>query len=133
MDALLAEMRDTVQAALSVGGSVAELAQRVDTAVDALEQAKVSLLAMSQDDPNYAGSVSFNYMMLMGTVCGSWQMLHAATVVARKSDAERVPFHADKAQTAEFYIRNVLPRYLSYAAIIEAGSESTMAMAAGQF
>ena len=133
MDALLKDMRQTIDAANKAGAELSALAKNVAAAVDALEQAKVDLLAVSQDDDCYAGSVSYNYLMMTGYVCGAWQMLHAATIAAQRSADSNNPFYDQKAHTSAFYINNILPRYLSYAAIIKAGSSTTMAMEAGDF
>ncbi len=133
MDELIAEMREVVSAAQKGSEQLQANAAKVATAIDALENAKVDLLAKSQEDPAYAGSVSYHYMMFMGYVCGAWQMLHGATVAEQRQAESAKPFYAQKIATADFYINGVLPRYLAFAEMQKAGSASTMALAASDF
>lgn len=133
MDALLTDMRSAVANARKGSDHLQANAAKVAKAIDALEQAKVDLLAKSQEYENYAGSVSYNYMMLMGYVCGAWQMLHGATVAEQRKADSTHPFYAQKLATANFYINNVLPRYLAFAEMQHAGSASTMALEASAF
>lgn len=132
-DELLADMRSVVERAGKGSQQLQANARRVAKAIDALEQAKDELLVKSQDDAAYVGSVSYNYLMLTGYVCGAWQMLHGATVAEQRQAESKRPFYAQKMATADFYINNVLPRYLAFAEMQKAGSASTMALAASEF
>lgn len=68
--------------------------------------------------------------MLMGYVCGAWQMLMAAQIAEVKltlGDCD-TDFYSAKLATARFYLDQILPRYLAHAAMIKAGSQTIMAM-----
>ena len=126
VDSLISDMRELVTQANAQDEKIKSLAIEFSVSLDALEQVKELLLEQSQDDIFFSGSVSFNYLMMMGTICCGWQMLTAA-IAARKMSSDD-PFYANKIITAEFYMRHILPRYLSYAAVIKAGSGAIMAM-----
>jgi hypothetical protein len=69
----------------------------------------------------------------MGYGCGAWQMLHGATVAEQRKAESNNPFYVQKMATSDFYINNVLPRYLAFAEMQKAGSGSTMALEASAF
>ena len=130
MDRLLDEMYDSVTEVRQQDSSLRPAADLVGGAIGALVGAKALLLTMSKDDVYLPGAISFNYLMLMGTVCGAWQMLQAAQIAETRL-AEGVGdanFYTAKLVTAHFYIDQILPRHLGYVAMIEAGSHSTMAL-----
>ena len=74
-------------------------------------------------------------MMLMGTVCGGWQMASAVVVAAQKIEAgvDDIDFYKTKIVTAIFYAEHFLPRSGAYLNAITAGSESIMALDIEQF
>ncbi|MEH6626412.1 MAG: acyl-CoA dehydrogenase family protein [Motiliproteus sp.] len=128
MDALLAEMLDSVENAQQGSDRLQVISGSLLSAIEVLGQTQRYLLKASDADINLAGSLAFNYMMLAGTVCGGWQMLKAAQVAERLLSSEDTDpnFCNAKLISAEFYMDQVLPRYLSYAAAAISGSESTM-------
>ncbi|MEO0369291.1 MAG: acyl-CoA dehydrogenase, partial [Pseudomonadota bacterium] len=133
IDSLIAEIRAVIADANSKTPELTTMSAQLERSVDALEQAKVMLLAESQKDENFAGSVSYNLLMLMGYVCGGWQMLIGAVAATAEKESKSHPFYAQKLATSQFYMSNVLPRYSSFAEMIQAGSATTMAMAADAF
>ncbi|MEM7361217.1 MAG: acyl-CoA dehydrogenase [Pseudomonadota bacterium] len=136
MDSLIAEMRETINTARENDNErVQNMVDLFAPSVDALLKVKDDLIAGAETDVYLPGSISFNYLMMMGIICGGWQMLRAANVAQRKQSdpATAAPFYANKLDTAHFYMANILPRYLSYAAIIGAGSATTMALAEDAF
>jgi len=74
-------------------------------------------------------------MMLMGTICGGWQMARAVLVAKDKiSKGDDDPdFYKSKIISARFYADHYLPRASAYLGSIIAGSESTMALDEAQF
>ena len=131
VDSLIGEMRELIQRANTGEEQVVELATYFSESVDALERVKQLLLDQSQDDIFFSSSVSFNYLMMMGVVCGGWQMLTAA--VAVDSAPSMTPFLKNKLAIAKFYMQHILPRYLTHEAVINTGSDSLMALADGDF
>ncbi|MCK2096838.1 acyl-CoA dehydrogenase [Thauera aromatica] len=74
---LLAELRTTLEA-LRADGSLGEIADGFADTIDALEGAADWILANGRDQPAdvLAGAVPF--LMLLGTVCGGWQLARVA-------------------------------------------------------
>lgn len=130
MDSLLKEMRVLVTSIEQSSSILKDESAAFSLAVEALAGAKALLLENAQDDINWSGSVSFNYLMLMGTVCGAWQMLTAAQIAEIKLTSQDcdTSFYTAKLTTTRFYIDQILPRYLSHAAMIKAGSKAIMAL-----
>jgi hypothetical protein len=76
----------------------------------------------------FAGAISFDLLMLSGYVCGAWQMMRSASLVAKE---ENEAFKANKLATVAYYLDHMLPRFESHRRSILAGSESVMAIGAG--
>ncbi len=81
----------------------------------------------------HAGSVPF--LMLMGTVCGGWQMARAALVAhkrlaAREGDAA---FYQAKIATARFYADHVLTQAAGLRNTVVRGAAGVMALSEEQF
>ena len=105
----------------------------LDDAAGKLEQATEWLLDNYRDDPNAPGSVAINFLMLMGYVCGGWQMARAAMIAAQKSASSDDDFYRSKITTARFYAEHYLPRSAGHYSAIRAGSGSIMALGEEQF
>jgi 3-(methylsulfanyl)propanoyl-CoA dehydrogenase len=136
MQVLLQEMR---QVADDVAGlendNLGSFHKHYSTGLDALEKATAWLLENYQSDANAPGSVAVNFMMLMGTVCGGWQMARAALIARDKinAGADDLEFYQAKIITARFYAEHFLPRAGAYLGSVIAGSESIMALDDEQF
>lgn len=130
MDSLLDDMRGLVADIEQESSILKEEAKAFSCGVKALAYAKVLLMKKEKGDINWSGSVSFNYLMLMGAVCGAWQMLMAAQVAEARltSGDSDTSFYSAKLATARFYLDQILPRYLSHSAIIKSGSKTIMSM-----
>lgn len=127
---LLAEMRETVAS----GGEFSELAAELGDAIIVIEQARDDLLAGAGQDPQLAGAVAHNFMMLLGTVAGGWEMLRQAEAAkAMQAEGEDDAFYEAKQVTARFYFEQILPRYLGYARMVKAGSATIVEMSDDQF
>ncbi|MCD8512262.1 MAG: acyl-CoA dehydrogenase C-terminal domain-containing protein [Nitrincola sp.] len=127
---LLAEMRETVAA----GGEFAELAAELGEAILVVEQARDDLLAGAGEDAQLAGAVAHNFMMLLGTVAGGWEMLRQAEAAkALQAQGEDDAFLEAKQVTTRFYFEQILPRYLGYARMVKAGSATITEMSDDQF
>ena len=98
-----------------------------------LAQATEWLLQNYRDDPDAPGSIALNFLMLMGYVCGGWQMARATLIATEKSASSSDDFYRSKIVTARFYAEHYLPRTSGYFSTIRAGSESIMALDAEQF
>jgi len=134
--ALIAEMRELVDAIAKHDDVNLNIIHfHLTEGVEVLYKATTWVLASYKADTDVPGSVAFNFLMLMGTVCGGWQMAKAALIAkdkikANDSDTE---FYKTKQITARFYSEHILTRASAYLKSILAGSESIMALDNDQF
>ncbi|EXJ09907.1 hypothetical protein D791_03235 [Nitrincola nitratireducens] len=127
---LLEEMRATVAA----GGAFSALAAQLEAAVVAVEQARDVLLSGSAEDPQLPGAIAYNFMMLLGTVAGAWELLRQAESAAElQSQGEDDPYLAAKQVTTRFYFAQILPRYMGYLEMIKSGSATITEMSDAQY
>jgi hypothetical protein len=94
-------------------------------AIDGLESSYQGLLENAQGDVMFAGAISFDLLMLSGYVCGAWQMIRSAALVAME---ENDNFKANKLVTVAYYLDHILPRFEAHRRSIVAGSSSVMAI-----
>jgi hypothetical protein len=110
----------------------ADLAERFDAAVDRLGQAAFHLgqTAMS---PKFKAAFSHSvpFLDVMGDVIMAWMLLWRATVAAENLAAAKKKdrlFYQGQIQTAEFFIRTVLPVTRGKMDAIEDCSDAAVAM-----
>ena len=122
---LVQQMRDD----LSLHGHAVSEQHRsnMSEAIDGLESSYKQLLQQAQDDVMFAGAISFDLLMLSGYVCGAWQMIRSADLVAME---ESESFKANKLVTVAYYLDHILPRFEAHRRSIIAGSSSVMAIGA---
>lgn len=135
MSELVAEIHHSVGQLAGVAGIDQSDVTLLLQGIAALEQATATLLQQGEADPNLAGAMAFNYLMLAAAVVTSWQMLRAWALVldGERSGHLSEQFRRSKQQTCGFYLAHVLPRYLAYAQIIASGSQAVMALAETDF
>ena len=104
-------------------------------ALEAGKTAREWLLVNAPDDAAAAGSVSVNFMMMFGYICGGWVMGQSALKAQALLDAGKgdPEFLTAKLATAQFFSEHLLPRVKSNLASIQAGSASIMALGEDQF
>ncbi|MDI3325306.1 acyl-CoA dehydrogenase family protein [Pontibacterium granulatum] len=126
--AVQAEIAELVSALEAQGGFAAEAAA-LKSSLEQAQNAQALLLNGAADDALMPGSVAYNYLMLMGTLCGGWQILRGALAAQQElGNGGDETFLSAKILSARFYAAQVLPRTASFAQIVAAGSESVMAM-----
>jgi len=132
--ALLEEMGE-VSTELASFPDLADVKLCLDSGIDAHRRALEWLLQSGTEDVHAAGSVAFDLLMLMGTVCGGWQMVRAALVAQRRlgEDQGYGELYRTKLVTARFYLKHLMPRAQAYLQALQAGSEETMALPEEQF
>lgn len=125
---LLGEMRQVVSEALNSTLHKRD-GERLAEALAALEVARDQILA-SKQQPQFAATVAYNFLMLSGFACGAWQLLRQSLKAQQllQDGAVDTLFLTAKQQAATFYISQILPRYRGYAQMITDGSEPVMAM-----
>ncbi|PAJ74970.1 acyl-CoA dehydrogenase [Pseudoalteromonas sp. NBT06-2] len=112
-----------------------KLALSLENAVITAQEARNWLLDNAQADKSAAGSVSVNFMMMFGYICGAWMMAKAAIKSQQKLDLgeDKTEFFKAKLVTAQFYFEHLLPRIHTNFASIQAGSDSIMSLPEDQF
>ena len=135
VSAFVSEMRAVDAPLANAGEDMASVRLWLAKSLDELVQCSSHLLAGERKDPELVGSAAFNYLMLMGTVIGGWQLARGALVAIRQleTDATDPVFLRTQVLMAKFYAEHVLPRALAYGVAVRAGSSSIMALTADQY
>ncbi len=133
MRALVAEIETTAEELARLpGDDIATIRDGLREGARALAEATEWIL--SSRDANAVMAVSFDYLMLAGTVCGGWQMARAAGVAQNKlMTGEDSVFHEAKLVTARFYAEHILPKASALLRSIQSGGVSIMALTVEQF
>ena len=124
---LITELRAT-QAACEADPALARLGRALGETVDALDSAAGWMLAHGKDRlaDVLAGAVPF--LMLLGTVCGGWQLARAALAARRglaAGDGDAA-YLAGLVDLAHFYLATYGPQAAAHAAVVrEAGDALT--------
>jgi len=94
---------------------------------------KIGMNAMKNRDE--VGGASVDYLMFSGYTCLAYFWAKMASVAQQKlaEGTTEEAFYKTKLQTAKFYFERILPRTLSHAQMISAGSESMMAVEEDNF
>jgi acyl-CoA dehydrogenase len=131
MHSLIREMRDLLD--LLVPGSTSELSMictAFASGVDALERASDRMLGDYVENPALALAGSVSYLMLVGYVCGAWQMTRGAALALDRVGAhDRDSFYGAKIATAEFYLTQILPRVHGLRIAIESNASAGLSLA----
>jgi hypothetical protein len=132
--AFVSDMRAVDAPLANAGEELAVVRQALARALDELVQCSTHILTGERRDPELVSAVAFDYMMLIGTVIGGWQLARGALVALDQLAAGGdKAFLGTQVVMAQFYAEHVLPRCIAHAAVVRAGSTSKMALAADQF
>ncbi|MCC7258479.1 MAG: acyl-CoA dehydrogenase [Gammaproteobacteria bacterium] len=129
--ALVAEIAATAGELQRHGERLAELRAALQEGVAAIGAAGAWLAANHARDPAVPGAVSFNALMLVGTVVGGWQLARAAAVACDRlaTSPADAAFYEAKILTARFYATQVMPVVGAWRRGIESGCEPLLAIA----
>jgi len=135
VSAFVSDMRAVDAPLANAGEDLAALRLWLAKGLDELVQCSSYLLAGERKDPDLASSASFNYLMLIGTVIGGWQLARGALAAMQKLEtgATDAAFLKMQVSMARFYAEHVMPRTVAAGTAIRAGSGLIMALAADQF
>jgi hypothetical protein len=135
VSSFVTDMRSVDASLANAGEEFAVLRKALSRGLDELVQCSTYLLTAERKDPELTGAAAFDYMMLLGSVIGGWQLARGALAAhdALNAGAEDKPFLRAQVVMAQFYAEHVLPRCTAYAAAVQAGSASKMALAAEHF
>jgi hypothetical protein len=86
-------------------------------------------------DASVPGAVSFNFLMLSGTLLAGWYLAQSAAIASERlaAGADDRSFYEAKIVTARFYAEQMLPLTGAYRKAVEAGGDSIMALSEEQF
>ena len=130
MAALIGEMHAVEpQLAQADGADFASIRAALRDGVLALEQATQWVLQTIEQDPDATLAASFSYLMLVGYVCGGWQMARAA-VAARAclQSGEHKGFYRAKIATATFYAEQIMPKANALLSVVKSGASTALAL-----
>lgn len=114
---------------------IADFRQALSQSVDDLEAATRWLFENAAQDPAVPGSVSVNYLTLMGLVCMGymWMEMALKANAMLQDGAANKDFLNDKITVGRFYTAHFLPDTGSLLRKIQAGATPVMSLEAGSF
>jgi alkylation response protein AidB-like acyl-CoA dehydrogenase len=115
-------------------GDLAELGDVIKSAQAEVADVLGWLLENHASDPSLPGGVSYHFLMMLGTLCGGWQLARSAQVAATKlaGGAADSDFYKAKILSAKFYAEQALPRVIAHAVSVKAGSTTMMSITLDQ-
>jgi alkylation response protein AidB-like acyl-CoA dehydrogenase len=131
----VSEMREVDAPLANAGADFAAMRQALARGLDEVVLCSTYLLTGEKKDPELVSSAAFNYLMLLGTVIGGWQLARGALAAAADlgaPGADRV-FLETQVLLAKFHAEQVMPRAFAYGAAVRAGSGTIMALSAENF
>ena len=135
VSAFVSEMREVDAPLANAGDEFATLRQTLAKGLDEVVLCSSFLLSGEKKDPELVSAAAFNYLMLLGTVIGGWQLARgalAAQAQLQQPGADRV-FLGTQVLMARFYAEQVMPRVFAHGAAVRAGSRTIMALAAENY
>ncbi|MBI2312178.1 MAG: acyl-CoA dehydrogenase [Betaproteobacteria bacterium] len=111
------------------------IAASQNAGLDAVAECAEWVVKTYHQDPAQAAAVAVPFLMLIGTVCGGWQMGRAALVARERLAAQEgdESFHKAKIKTSRFYADHILPRAVAYRHAVVQGAEDALALEENQF
>jgi alkylation response protein AidB-like acyl-CoA dehydrogenase len=135
LSAFVSEMRALDAPLANAGDDFAAMRQSFARGLDEVVLCSTFLMGGEKRDPELVGAAAFNYLMLLGTVIGGWQLARGALAAATQigtPGSDRV-FLDTQVLLAKFYAEQVMPRALAHGSAVRAGSAAIMALSAENF
>jgi len=126
MAALIGDMRRELQALAPEDAAARACRDAALQGVELLESATRAVLTDMAAAPPRALAVAVPYLKACGVVIGGWLLARSAAIAAAGSGPAGKEFYRSKIQTAHFYARQVLPRALALAKIVEQGAAGVL-------
>ncbi len=131
---LIAEMNAFNLELEAQGADLTDIAEPFARSLKIFEEVSHWFLQEASNDTDLAGSISVNYLMLMGNVVCSWLMARSAVVAKQHLDAGADDeFYRNKIKTATFFAEHILPRCEGLKYSVQAGSGSIMSISIEAF
>jgi hypothetical protein len=135
VSAFVSEMRAQDAPLANAGEDFAVIRQALARGLDEVVLCSTYLIGGEKRDPELVSAAAFNYLMLLGTVIGGWQLARGALIAAAQigtPGSDRV-FLDTQVLLARFYAEQVMPRALAHGAAMRTGSASIMALSVEDF
>jgi len=135
VSAFVSEMRAQDAPLANAGEDFAAVRQALARGLDEVVLCSTYLIGGEKRDPELVSAAAFNYLMLLGTVIGGWQLARGALIAAAQigtPGSDRV-FLDTQVLLAKFYAEQVMPRALAHGAALRTGSASIMALSVDNF
>jgi len=134
LNELIADLNAFKSELESRGADLAAIAGPFAVALKALEEVSYWFLQEATNDPELAGAISVNYLMLLGNVVCGWLMAKSAISAKKQLDAGSDDvFYDNKIKTATFFAEHILSRCEGLKYSVKAGSGSVMSIAIDAF
>ena len=134
MAELIAELNAFKSELESAGEGFKNMSNYFAAALHTLDHATGWFLKQAPDNPDLAGSVAVNYLMLVGNVVCGWLMARSAVAAqGHLSNGDDDRFYRNKISTAIFFAEHILPRSQALGHTILAGSNSVMSIEVDSF
>ena len=131
---LIAEMNAFNLELEAQGADLTVIAEPFARSLKIFEEVSHWFLQEASNDTDLAGSISVNYLMLMGNVVCSWLMARSAVAAKQHLDAGADDeFYRNKIKTATFFAEHILPRCEGLKYSVQAGSGSIMSISIDAF
>ena len=98
-----------------------------------LQQGTDWIAAHVKDNPEVAGSSSYDYLRLLALTSLAWMWARSASIALSMRDGDNSGFYDNKLLTARFFMRRLLPQADSLLQSLSSGAEVLMDMRADAF
>ena len=110
--------------------AAAEFVEPLKAAMENLADLTQWVIDQAQSNPNEIGAASVEYLHTFGYAAYAYMWAKMAVVALPKQDDS---FYKAKVETARFYVKRLLPRYIGLTATVKGGSESLYGLDDGMF
>lgn len=121
---------------LDTGHSIiARIGDELSESIESVNSSLKYLINHYRDDQHLAGVVSYNFLMMLGTLIAGWQAARSAQIAVQQiqSGASDREFYESKLVSCQFFAEQILPKVHAYGKSIRTGSAATMALSEDQF
>jgi hypothetical protein len=114
---------------------IVQIKHELSESIESVKSSLNYLMDHYRDDHHLAGAISYNFLMMLGTLIAGWLAARSAQIAVDKiqSGASDREFYKSKLVGCQFFAEQILPKVHSYAKSIRSGSAATMALSEDQF
>ena len=116
-------------------GIIGRIEHELSESIKSVKSSLNYLMDNYRDDHHLAGAISYNFLMMLGTLIAGWLAARSAQIAVYKiqSEASDREFYESKLVSCQFFTEQILPKVGAYARSISSGSVATMALSEDQF